>query len=96
LGWSFTILDEKAETGLKKCPKDNKKYRCRKPTGYYTFKAPGASEGGLVACPKKYGDEDAAVIFAVTPKFNQTGCSPIDGLGTHEYKGEYPPVWSYY
>jgi len=95
-GWSYTPLKDDAKTGLEHCPKNSKMYRCSKPTGYYTFKAPEASEGGLVACPKKFGHRNAAAIYAVTPKFNQTGCTPLEGLGTHNFTGEYPPVWSYY
>jgi len=95
-GWSYTAFEDDEDVGLESCPKDGKMYRCCRPTGYYTFKAPGAEEGGLVACPKAFGQRNAAAIYAVTPKFSGTGCSPLVGLATHNYTGPYPSVWSYY
>ncbi|KAL1632430.1 hypothetical protein SLS56_003672 [Neofusicoccum ribis] len=98
-GWTWNALptdDESYPSPASNCPADDPRYNCAAPTGYWTFHAPDAPEdvGGVVACPSAY-DPAYAVAYAVTPEFNRTDCTPMVGLGTHNYTGELPPVWSY-
>lgn len=76
------------------CPQDNSMYNCSSPTGYWTFKAPNVTVGGVKACPYEYNSSDWSV-YAVTPAFNRTDCVDLLGIGTHPYSGVNPPVWSY-
>ncbi|OCK84627.1 hypothetical protein K432DRAFT_106049 [Lepidopterella palustris CBS 459.81] len=76
-----------------RCPKDNPIYNCDPPSGFFDFKAPNATVGGVMACPSTY-NSSATVIYAVTPDFKRTDCVKLDGLATHNYTGE--PVWAYY
>jgi hypothetical protein len=89
IGWQWTALPlpRSKHHKVRHCPRDNPEYNCDPPTGYFTFIAPGATVGGVVACENK--------LWAVTPAFNQTGCTVLKGLGTHNYTGISPPVWSY-
>jgi hypothetical protein len=77
------------------CPNDNPEYNCEPPTGYWNFRAPNATVGGVVACEASQGGEKS-VLYAVTPAFNRTDCVVLEGLGTHTYTGVDPPVWAYY
>jgi len=74
------------------CPKDNPFYDCRVPSGIFTWNHNGTT--GLFACDNPYVANTTS-IFAKTSSFNQTGCKEITGLGTQEYKGPVPAVWSY-
>jgi hypothetical protein len=60
--------------------------------GYFTFQVPNATVGGVRLCNNPY-DATVQSVWAVTPNFNGTNCTDIDGLATHEYTGE--PVWAY-
>jgi hypothetical protein len=96
-GWTwkpFQIYPFKPEATAN-CPKDDPKYNCNQPTGFWNFKAPNATVGGLKACPNEF-DTESVSVYAVTPAFNRTDCVGLDGLGTHEYTGVNPPVWAYY
>ncbi|KAL0262873.1 hypothetical protein SLS55_001847 [Diplodia seriata] len=98
-GWSYNALptaNDSDVTSMANCPLDSPRYNCETPLGYWTFQAPDAAKdvGGVVACPSPYSP-DKAVAYAVTPKFNRTDCTPMLGLGTHNYTGVFPPVWSY-
>lgn len=56
---------------------------CAPPVELLTFKAPNATEGGVLACPdvSTYLNSTATYqIYALTPAFNQTNCITLDGL----------------
>ncbi|KAK7541167.1 uncharacterized protein J3D65DRAFT_665890 [Phyllosticta citribraziliensis] len=102
-GWNWVAL-EQCSGNQCGCPVGDARYNCTKPTGYFTFKAPppfnGSNPpgyvGGVMACPSPYDPTGTQLLaWAVTPQFNQSGCTPIVGLGTHPYSGINPPVWSY-
>jgi len=76
------------------CPSNDPEYKCEPPAGYWNFKAPNATVGGVVACDG--GDGKKSALYAVTPAFNKTNCVELKGLGTHPYAGVVPPVWAYY
>lgn len=90
IGWTWIDLPSDLPP-IQDCPADNL-HNCEAPRGYFTFRAPNATVGGVVACTGPFG---ATSIYAVTPNFNETGCRELTGLGTHEYTGPSPPVWAY-
>ncbi|OCK77785.1 hypothetical protein K432DRAFT_407011 [Lepidopterella palustris CBS 459.81] len=95
-GWSWTALPAKTPH-CSTYPRYNPLYNCDPPTGYFTFRAPDAptgSKGGVMACSNEY-NANVTSLYAVTPSFNRTGCVELVGLGTHNYIGVSPPVWSY-
>lgn len=92
IGWTYQPLPETFPP-VRPCPKDLL-HNCEAPTGYLSFQAPNATVGGIMACPNQYAPEETS-IYAVTPEFNQTGCTELVGLGTHNYTGPNPPVWAY-
>ena len=98
-GWTWHALPvtptPKQKADFADCPRSNAEYNCDIPTGYWTFQAPNATVGGVVACQDD-GDTKPATLYAITPEFNRTGCVQLKGLGTHLYTGPNPPVWSYY
>lgn len=96
-GWSWNALPtDTYSASMPDCPLDDPRYNCDTPSGYWTFHAPDAAEdvGGVVACPDPDYPESIQA-YAVTPSFNRTDCTPMVGLGTHNYTGVNPPVWSY-
>lgn len=92
IGWTWTPLP-KVFPPINPCPKDLL-HNCGAPSGYFSFQAPNAMVGGIMACPNPY-NPNVTSVYAVTPQFNQTGCTPLVGLGTHNYTGPNPPVWAY-
>jgi hypothetical protein len=94
-GWTWTGLPVDQPPFLHGCPQNNSMYNCSSPTGYWNFKAPNATVGGVKVCPNEY-DNTTMSIYAVTPAFNRTGCVDLMGLGIHPYSGVNPPVWAYY
>jgi len=71
-------------------------YNCNPPTGYWNFKAPGATKGGIVICPDTSPNSGMhGVLYAITPEFGRMDCVELMGLGTHLYSGVSPPVWAY-
>jgi hypothetical protein len=96
-GWTWTPLsaNDDSEDVMDDCLEGNDRYNCDAPDGFLTFKAPNATLGGVMVCDNKFSS-DLQSIWAVTPEFNGTGCFEIVGLGTHNYTGPNPPVWSYY
>ncbi|KAF2104248.1 hypothetical protein NA57DRAFT_70464 [Rhizodiscina lignyota] len=96
-GWTWTpLLKPTGQTAkqLPGCPRNNDLYNCDIPSGYFDFKAPNATRGGVMACPNEY-NTNVTSVYAVTPEFNRTGCVELVGMGTHNYTGPTPPVWSY-
>jgi len=96
-GWTWTPLPVTSKKWVQDCPIGNKQYNCRSPSGYWNFKAPGATTGGIAACSNPYDKNDKVpkFLYAITPKFSRKGCVKLDGLATHEYHGPNPPVWAY-
>jgi hypothetical protein len=95
-GWTWTPYQIWPENSLlSQCNQSDARYNCDSPTGFWNFKAPDATVGGVRACPNEFSSSSVSV-YAVTPAFNRTDCVVLDGLGTHDYAGPNPPVWAYY
>jgi len=91
VGWAWTPLPVD-QSPLKDCPPPPSHgaaeyYNCDPPTGYFTFKAPNATKGGIEIC------DDDAMLYAITPESRSDGCFEVVGLGTHPFSGEV--VWAY-
>ncbi|KAF2663275.1 hypothetical protein BT63DRAFT_123540 [Microthyrium microscopicum] len=93
-GWTWTALPINQAPPIACCPSGDPRYNCDTPSGFWSFRAPNATKGGVAACQNKYSPETTSV-FAITPDFNQTKCVPMIGFGTHAYSGPNPPVWAY-
>jgi len=91
VGWTWIPLPINQEP-LKNCPPPPSHgpavdYNCDLPSGYFTFLAPNATEGGIAIC------DDDAMLYATTPESPRDGCVKVVGLGTHPYSSEV--VWEY-
>ena len=49
--------------------------------------------GGILACP--VSDTTTYQIYALTPAFDQEGCTTLDGLVQHNQVGDAFGAWQY-
>jgi len=106
-GWTWVPLtpsrpgpDNQYHPTVPGCPSRDPLYNCAAPSGYWTFQAPNATRGGVLACPIETSPGAPEVqqwaLWARTPAYvERSECVELVGLGTQAYAGVVPPVWAY-